>query len=133
MNRMTRRLARVESKCGAGNDRNAVSRLIGISVPHGTDTDDALADLGIVPEPRDLVLAFVGLAQSAADQRPALHTAADAAQAMAALTAAVAGGALTPSKATELARLVEGFTKALEATDFETRLAALEERLGTMR
>src|SRR3954469_25718076 len=33
---------------------------------------------------------------------PALHTAADAAQAMAALTAAVAGGALTPSEATEL-------------------------------
>ena len=72
MNRMTKRLARIESKCGAGNDRNAVDRLIGISVPHGMDTDDALADLGIVPEPGELVVAFVGLAPGAAGQRPAL-------------------------------------------------------------
>jgi hypothetical protein len=69
---MTKRLARIESKRGAGNDRYAVSRLIGISVPHGMDADAALADLGIVPEPRDLVLTFVGLAPSAADQRLAL-------------------------------------------------------------
>jgi hypothetical protein len=69
---MTKRLARIESKCEACSDRNAVSRLVGISVPYGTDTDDALADLGIVPEPRDLVLTFVGLAPSAADQRLAL-------------------------------------------------------------
>jgi hypothetical protein len=72
VNRMTKRLARIENEFGAGNDRNAVGRLIGISVPHGTGTDDALVDLGIVPEPRDLVLAFVGLAPSVADQRPAL-------------------------------------------------------------
>ena len=72
MNRMTKRLARIESKCEACNDRNAVGQLIGISVPHGMDTDAALADLGIVPEPRDLVLAFVGPAPSAADQRAAL-------------------------------------------------------------
>jgi hypothetical protein len=72
VNRMTKRLARIESICETRNDRNAVSRLIGISVPYGTDTDDALADLGIVPEPRDLVLTFVGLAPSAADQRPTL-------------------------------------------------------------
>ena len=52
---------------------------------------------------------------------------------MGALTAAVANGALTPSEATELARLVEAFTKALEAANFETRLAALEQRMGTMR
>jgi hypothetical protein len=69
---MTKRLARIESAWDVGNDRNAVSRLIGISVPHGTGTDAALADLGIVPEPRDLVLAFVGLAPSVADQRPEL-------------------------------------------------------------
>jgi hypothetical protein len=72
VNRMTKRLARIESKCEAGNDRHAVSRLIGISVPHGTDTDAALVDLGIMPEPRDLVLAFVGVAPGAAGQRPTL-------------------------------------------------------------
>jgi hypothetical protein len=69
---MTKRLARIESKWDVGNDRYAVSRLIGISVPHGMDADAALADLGIVPEPGDTVLAFVGLAPGAADQRPAL-------------------------------------------------------------
>jgi len=70
---MTKRLTRIESKWGAGSDRHAVSRLIGISVPHGMDADAALADLGIVPEPGDTVLAFVGLAPGAADQRPALR------------------------------------------------------------
>jgi hypothetical protein len=69
---MAKRLARIESKCETGNDRHAVGRLIGISVPHGTDADAALADLGIVPEPGELVLAFVGPAPSAADQQPAL-------------------------------------------------------------
>ena len=72
MNRMTRRLARIEIKCGAGNDRNAVDRLIGISVPPGMDTDVALAELGMVPEPRDAVLAFAAPAPRAADRRPAL-------------------------------------------------------------
>jgi len=32
----------------------------------------------------------------------------------------------------QLARLVDAFTKALEAADFETRLAALEQHMGTM-
>ena len=48
-------------------------------------------------------------------------------------TAAVASGALTPGETADLARLVEAFTKALEAADFETRLAALEQRMGTGR
>jgi hypothetical protein len=48
-------------------------------------------------------------------------------------TAAVASGALTPSEASELVRLAEAFTKTLEAADFETRLAALEQHMGTMR
>jgi hypothetical protein len=69
---MTKRLARIENAWDVSNDRHAVSRLIGISVPHGTNTDAALVDLGIMPEPQDWVLAFVGLAPSAADQRPAL-------------------------------------------------------------
>jgi hypothetical protein len=69
---MMKRLARIESRCETRNDRHAVSRLIGISAPYGTDTDDALADLGIVPEPGDTVLAFVGVAPGAAGQRPAL-------------------------------------------------------------
>jgi hypothetical protein len=48
-------------------------------------------------------------------QLPALSTAADAAGALAALTAGVAAGDLTPGDAAELSRLVEAYVKALEA------------------
>jgi hypothetical protein len=89
--------------------------------PAGSKATLLLADL-IDGEGEDIVRAL-----------PALHTAADATKAMAALTAAVVSGALTPSEATELVRLAEAFTKALETADFETRLAALEQHLGTMR
>jgi hypothetical protein len=89
----------------------------------GEDIVRTLVDR-LVPPRKDRLVAFA---------LPALHTAADAAKPMASLTAAVASGALTASEATELTRLVEAFTKALEAADFETRLAALEQRMGTMR
>ncbi len=57
---------------------------------------------------------------------PELGSADDAAKAMAAITAAVALGDLTPGEAGELSKLVEGYVKALEATEFERRLAAIE-------
>src|SRR5215204_3284501 len=44
----------------------------------------------------------------------------------AALVGAVARGDLTPSEAGELARLVEGYVRAVEATDILDRLAKLE-------
>src|SRR5690242_16581472 len=64
---------------------------------------------------------------------PTLETAADAAQATAAIVQAVAAGELTPSEATELSKLVEIFARTLEVSEFETRLAALEQRLETRR
>jgi hypothetical protein len=59
---------------------------------------------------------------------PAVTTAADAVKASAALLGAVASGELTPSEAAELGKLVEAHIKALEATEFEGRLQALEAR-----
>jgi hypothetical protein len=59
-------------------------------------------------------------------QLPALCTAADAARAMAVITAAVATGDLTPGEAAELSRLVEAYVKALEANEFDLRLRAIE-------
>jgi hypothetical protein len=64
---------------------------------------------------------------------PALRSAADAASAMAALTAAVAAGEVTPGEAAELSRLVEAYTKALEANEFDRRLRVVEERSGARR
>ena len=57
---------------------------------------------------------------------PKLNRAADAAQASAAIVEAVALGELTPSEAGELSKIVDAYTRALQATDFEERLAKLE-------
>jgi hypothetical protein len=64
---------------------------------------------------------------------PALQSAADAAGAMAAITAGVAAGDMTPSEASELAKLIEAYVKALEAGDFDQRLRAIERRNGATR
>jgi hypothetical protein len=61
-------------------------------------------------------------------QLPALRSTADAASAMAALTAGVAAGEVTPGEAVELSRLVEAFVKALEASEFDQRIRVLEDR-----
>jgi hypothetical protein len=59
---------------------------------------------------------------------PALDTAADAKTAAAAIVRAVANGDLTPSEAAELSKLLDNFTRVLEATDFQVRLEALEKK-----
>jgi hypothetical protein len=62
------------------------------------------------------------------DDVPAVRGAADLGEAMAAITTAAAGGAITPGEAAELARVVEIFVRAVETSDFERRLRHLEER-----
>jgi Family of unknown function (DUF5681) len=57
---------------------------------------------------------------------PPVACAADAAKASAALVAAVADGDLTPAEAAELGKLIESYVRALEATDFASRLDNLE-------
>ena len=62
---------------------------------------------------------------------PAIEKASDAAKAFAAIVAAVARGELTPLEAAALSSLVDCFTRALETSDFDARLKALEQRKGT--
>src|SRR5829696_8140112 len=57
---------------------------------------------------------------------PKLETAADAKAAAAAILKAVADGDLTPSEAGELSKLLESYTRVIEAAEFERRLEALE-------
>jgi hypothetical protein len=57
---------------------------------------------------------------------PKQETPGDAVKATAALAEAVAVGDITPMEAGELAKLVEGFTKAFELHEIEQRLAKLE-------
>lgn len=59
---------------------------------------------------------------------PPMQGAENAAAAMGAILASVASGELTPSEATGIAGLVEAYRKALETTELETRIKALEER-----
>jgi hypothetical protein len=58
---------------------------------------------------------------------PAMNSANDASKAMATITTAVANGKLTPTEAAELSRVIEGYVKAIEATEIERRLRVLEE------
>ena len=57
---------------------------------------------------------------------PPITEAADITRAMAAIMAAVAEGAITPAEGAELGMVVETYLRALEASDFDRRLKALE-------
>ncbi len=57
---------------------------------------------------------------------PNVETAADAAQAAAALLRAVSEGAVTPLEGATVMGLLEQYRRALEASDFEKRIEALE-------
>src|SRR5918997_4662001 len=61
---------------------------------------------------------------------PRLETAADAVKATAALVEAVSVGDITPGEAGELAKLVDGFTKAVELHEIQQRLERLEAMQG---
>ncbi len=61
---------------------------------------------------------------------PKLETAADAVKATAALVEAVSVGDITPGEASELSKLVDGFTNALKAEDLQKRVEAIEVALG---
>jgi Family of unknown function (DUF5681) len=62
------------------------------------------------------------------DSVPPVRGAADLGDTMAAIATAATSGAITPSEAAELARVVEIFVRAVETSDFERRLRRLEER-----
>jgi hypothetical protein len=57
---------------------------------------------------------------------PPIAGVADVANAMAAITAAVAEGAMTPGEGAEVAKVVDAYVRAVEASDFDRRLKALE-------
>lgn len=59
---------------------------------------------------------------------PPIEAATDVPDALAAVMQAVADGDLTPSEAGAMAALVDRWRSAFELTEFERRLAALEER-----
>jgi hypothetical protein len=73
----------------------------------------------LVPPRKDAPIAFTV---------PAMQSAVDAAMAAGAVLQATAAGDLTPTEGAALMGLVDAFRKALETSELETRLAALEAR-----
>jgi len=61
---------------------------------------------------------------------PDLRTAAEATAALGEITRSVAIGDTTPAEAADLAKRIDGFTRALDGSDFEVRITALETRRG---
>jgi hypothetical protein len=76
----------------------------------------------LVPPCRHRTVAF---------ELPPLTSARDAASALAAITAGVAAGELTPAEAGELSRLVDGYVRVLETTVLEQRVAKVERESST--
>jgi hypothetical protein len=69
-------------------------------------------------------------------QLPALHSAGDAARAMASITASVATGEITPSEAAELSRLIEAYMRAIEVSEMselDQRLQSVEAKVNVTR
>lgn len=61
---------------------------------------------------------------------PAIVTAADVVAALAAVTAAMSAGKISPAEAVEIAGVVELARRAIETAEIEKRIAALEERMS---
>ena len=60
---------------------------------------------------------------------PPLKTINDAPKAMGAIIGAVASGEISISEGADMSRMVESYVRAIEATDLEIRLRAIEERI----
>jgi hypothetical protein len=61
---------------------------------------------------------------------PNLNQSKDAVKASAAIVEAVATGDLTPSEAAELSRVVDSYTRTLQAAEFEQRISKLEKAIA---
>jgi hypothetical protein len=64
---------------------------------------------------------------------PKMQKASDAANASAAIVKAASCGDLTPSEAAELLKIVESYSRTLQASDFEERLEQLESEKAKRR
>jgi hypothetical protein len=98
-------------------EAEAIVRKVIEKAKHGDPIALRLCLDRIVPPRRDRPVRFT---------IPELNSADDASKAMAAITAAVARGELTPTEAAELSSVITAYVKAIEATEIERRLQALE-------
>jgi hypothetical protein len=61
---------------------------------------------------------------------PKMSESRDAVNASASIVAAVASGDLTPSEASELSKVIDGYARSLQTIEFEERLSILEKAIS---
>jgi hypothetical protein len=61
---------------------------------------------------------------------PKMSESRDAVNASASIVAAVASGDLTPSEASELSKVIDGYARSLQTAEFEERLSILEKAIS---
>jgi Family of unknown function (DUF5681) len=101
------------------DDAEAIVKAVVVAAKAGDLTAAKIVLDRIAPPRKDSPVAF---------DLPAISTASDAKAAMGSILAAVAAGELSPSEGAEVAKLLDAFTRTLEATEFERRLQSLEGR-----
>ena len=103
---------------------DSAERIARMAIVRATGGEDAMIKLcfdRLYPSRKDRHIRFA---------LPELNTAADAAKAVAAITAGVAAGELTPGEGAQLSQLVANYVKALEIADLEARGQRRENEAG---
>ena len=101
-----------------GSGEAVVKAMVDAALKGDVSAGRALLDR-LVPPRKDRLVSF---------ELPVITTAAEASAALGAIVTAVAAGDITPDEAGAVSKLVVDFIRALEASEIERRLAALEER-----
>ena len=100
---------------------DSAERIARMAIVRATGGEDAMIKLcfdRLYPPRKDRHIPFA---------LPDLNTAADAVKAVAAITAGVAAGELTPGEAAQLSQLVANYVKALEIADLDAGGQRVEE------
>ena len=100
-------------------DAEEVVRAVVAAAKNGDMTAARIIIERLLPPKKDRPVSFA---------LPDIASAGDAAKAIGALLAAVAAGNVTPSEAGEVSKIVDAYVEALQVSEFEQRLKALEER-----
>ena len=102
-------------------EAEAITRVAVDKAKEGDTTALRLCLERILPPRKDRPVSF---------SLPQLGTVTDAPAATAAIVAAVASADITVSEGSELARLVDTYVRAVEASDLDKRLRAIEEKMA---
>ena len=117
----TRNKALLAMEALLDGEAEAITRIAVEKAKEGDATALRLCLERILPPRKDRPVSF---------SLPQLGTVTDAPAATSAIVAAVAAADITVSEGSELARLVDTYVRAVEASDLDKRLRAIEEKMA---